>query len=127
MARVGRIVWLVIGLAALAAASLGVVLPLVPTTPFVLLAAFAFMKSSRRLHDWLLEHRVFGTLIADWRRYGAISRKAKAVSVLSLVAVFALSVVLQAPTTVLVAQVIVLTACAAFIVSRPSPPRQSAR
>lgn len=122
MATVGRLVWLMIGFAALAAAALGVVLPLLPTTPFVLLAAFAFMKSSGRLHRWLLEHRIFGRLIADWRRYGAISRKAKTLSVISIAAVFALSVLLRAPLGVLIAQAIVLTACAVFIVSRPLPP-----
>ena len=79
-----RLFWLLIGVVALAAASIGILLPLIPTTPFVLLAAFAFMKSSKRLHDWLLRHRVFGKLIADWRQYGAISRQAKWVSIIPL-------------------------------------------
>ena len=118
-----RLVWLVVGLAALAAATVGVFLPLIPTTPFVLLAAFAFMKSSRRLHDWLLDHPIFGKLIVDWRQYGAISRSAKIVSIVSMAAVFLLSVALQAPVWVLALQAPVLAVCAWFVGSRPLPPK----
>jgi len=117
-----RLIWLVVGLAALAAATVGVLLPLIPTTPFVLLAAFAFMKSSRRLHDWLISHRIFGKLIVDWRRHGAIGRSAKIASIGSMVAVFALSVALQAPGWVLALQAPILAICGWFVVSRPLPP-----
>ena len=117
-----RMVWLVVGLSALAAAIVGIILPLIPTTPFVLLAAFAFMNSSKRLHDWLLRHRIFGKLIADWRKYGAISRRAKVISVASMVGIFALSVLLDASALVLVVQAIVLSCSGIFIVTRPLPP-----
>ena len=60
---VARLVWLAVGLTALALGALGVVLPLLPTTPFVLLAAFAFARSSSRMHRWLHAHPVFGVLI----------------------------------------------------------------
>ena len=120
---VPRLVWLTIGLGAIAVAGLGVVLPLLPTTPFVLLAAFAFARSSRRLHDWLVRHAVFGPLIDNWRRYGAISRRAKTAGILSMAGVFGLSLLLDAPPVVLTVQALVLTASASFIVSRPSPPR----
>ena len=119
---VPRLIWLVIGLSAIAAAGLGVVLPLLPTTPFVLLAAFAFARSSRRLHDWLLRHAVFGPLIDNWRRYGAISRQAKTAGILSIACVFGLSLLLDASPAVLTVQALVLTVSAGFIVSRPSPP-----
>jgi uncharacterized membrane protein YbaN (DUF454 family) len=117
-----RLIWLVVGLAALAAAMVGVLLPLIPTTPFVLVAAFAFMRSSRRLHDWLISHRIFGKLIVDWRRYGAIGHLAKIVSIGSMVAVFALSVALQAPGWVLLLQAPILAICGWFVLSRPLPP-----
>ena len=76
-----------VGLVALGLGALGIALPLLPTTPFVLLAAFAFAQSSEKLHRWLLEHNVFGPLIDNWHRYGAISRRAKIISVVSVVAV----------------------------------------
>ena len=119
---VPRLIWLVIGLSAIAAGGLGVVLPLLPTTPFVLLAAFAFARSSRRLHDWLLRHAVFGPLIDNWRRYGAIGRSAKVAGISSMAGVFGLSLLLNASPAVLTVQGLVLTASAGFIASRPSPP-----
>lgn len=118
-----RLAWLAVGCLAVALAALGVVLPLLPTTPFLLVAAFAFMRSSRRLHAWLIEHRVFGPLIADWRRYGAIRRSTKVVGIGSMVGVFGLSLVLDAPLIVLAVQAPVLLASAVFVGSRPEPPR----
>ncbi len=117
-----RITWLVVGLVSLALGVLGVALPLLPTTPFVLLAAFAFAQSSERLHDWLVGHNIFGPLIENWRRYGAISNTAKKSSLVSMIAIVTLSLFLGAPTYVVVIQVIVLSTSAAFILTRPLPP-----
>lgn len=117
-----RLLWLLLGLSAVALAGLGAALPLLPTTPFVLLAAFAFARSSDRLHDWLLQHRVFGPLIHNWRAHGAISRRAKIFGVLSIAAVLAISVATNTPLWILSIQVVVLGLSATFILSRPSPP-----
>ncbi len=117
-----RLAWLVIGLSSLALGGAGILLPLLPTTPFVLVAAFAFAKSSNRLHRWLLEHNVFGPLIDNWRRSGAISRSTKTVSILSMAAIFVVSLLLAVPTHVIVIQAVVLGACAVFILTRPLPP-----
>ncbi len=122
MTRAKRIILFVIGIIALALGALGIVLPLLPTTPLVLLAAFAFANSSETLHQWLLDHNVFGPMIANWRRHGAISQFAKVVSVLSMAAILLISLLLAAPTSVVVAQAVILGACAVFIVSRPVPP-----
>ena len=72
-----RWAWLVLAYGALALGIIGIVVPGLPTTPFVLLAAFAAARGSRRMHDWLLAHRTFGPMISDWERDGAISRRAK--------------------------------------------------
>ena len=120
-----RLIWLVVGLAALAAAAIGVLLPLIPTTPFVILAAFAFMKSSRRLHDWLITHRIFGPVILDWRKHGAISKPAKTIAMASMAAIFVISLVLQVPGYVLAAQALILGVCMWFVGSRPLPPARS--
>jgi len=122
LTHAARVIWLVIGILALALAVLGIFLPLLPTTPLVLLAAFAFARSSESLHQWLLNHDIFGSLIDDWSRHGAISRSAKVASVVAMVAVLAISVVLAAPVVVIVVQVVVLGVAALFILSRPSPP-----
>lgn len=120
--RAKRIAYITLGFIALGLGALGVVLPLLPTTPFVLVAAFAFAKSSERLHQWLLDHRVFGPLIRDWRRHGAISRNAKIASMLSIVAVIAISMLLGVPNHALLIQLLVLSVTATFILTRPAPP-----
>ena len=117
-----RAVWFAVGLGAVLMAVLGVALPLLPTTPFVLLAAFAFARSSDRWHAWLHQHRVFGPIIEDWRRHRAISRRAKLIGAISMIGVFGLSLVLNVAPTVLAVQAVVLTGAAAFVLSRPSPP-----
>jgi len=119
-----RLLWVTIGLAAIFLALLGVLLPLLPTTPFVLVAAFAFARSSSRLHRWLHNHALFGGLIENWNRYGAISRAAKTTAIASMAAVFGLSLAFGASTVVLVVQALVLSLSAAFILTRPLPPRQ---
>lgn len=119
-----RAVWIFVGIVSLALGAIGIFLPLLPTTPFLILAAFAFANSSNRLHTWLVEHNVFGPFIANWRRYGAISRPAKIASVLSMIAVIGLSMLLDAPASIIVVQAIVLSASALFVVTRPEPPRQ---
>ena len=119
-----RLVWFAVGLLMVFLAGLGVVLPLLPTTPFVLVAAFAFARSSRRWSSWLHTHPVFGPLIHDWRQHGAISRRAKILGVGSMVGVLALSLALQVRPLVLGVQAVVLSASAAFVLSRPLPPRQ---
>ena len=59
---------------------LGVALPVLPTTPFLLVAAACFAKSSPELHQKLLNNRIFGPLIRDWQEHRAIPKKAKAIS-----------------------------------------------
>jgi uncharacterized membrane protein YbaN (DUF454 family) len=115
-----RWIWLTCGLLALGAGIVGVFLPLLPTVPFLLLAAFCFSKSSQRLHDWLLAHPVFGPMIEDWRRSGAIRPTAKRAATVSVGAVFLISVVLGAKPMVLAVQAVVLTGVMVFIWTRPS-------
>lgn len=75
--HVKRWMWLLVAGVALGLGILGVFLPGLPTTPFVLLAAFAAARGSKRLHAWLLAHRTFGPMIRDWQATGAVTRRAK--------------------------------------------------
>lgn len=72
-----RLIYLISGLLCLILGAIGVVLPLLPTTPFVLLAAFCFSRSSERLHQALRRNRVFGKMIIDWEEQGVIPLRAK--------------------------------------------------
>lgn len=71
--------WLLLLLACLSLATgvIGIFVPGLPTTVFLLIAAWAAARSSPRLHRWLLNHRVFGKLIADWQAGGCVSRRSK--------------------------------------------------
>lgn len=117
-----RTLWLTVGLFSLALGALGAVLPVLPTTPFVILAACAFGKSSRRLQAALEANRVFGPAIRDWRRDGAIATRFKIVALLMMAAVLALSLVLSAPLAVIAVQAFCMSAAAFFIVTRPGVP-----
>ena len=81
-----QIKWLytIAGFMLVGLAILGIFLPLLPTTPLLLLAAACFMRSSEKYHRWLLEHRLFGPTIRDWQEKRCISKKAKIVSLVSM-------------------------------------------
>lgn len=117
-----RLLWCLLGLTALALGIAGTVLPLLPTTPFILLAAFAFAQSSPRLHHWLTTHRRFGPLIANWQQHGAISRRTKQISVAVMIGAFALSVALGVKPLLLGIQAVVLVGAATFVLTRPDGP-----
>ncbi len=56
---------------------IGLLLPIVPTTPFILVSVWFFARSSKKLENWLINHKIFGKSIRDWKEKGAISKKAK--------------------------------------------------
>jgi uncharacterized membrane protein YbaN (DUF454 family) len=113
-----------LGLLFVGLGTLGVFLPLLPTTPFLLLAAACFARSSPRLHAWLLASPVLGPLLLDWERHGAIAPRAKWTCTLLLLAAISWPVLSGKVTGVLLALLaltvgLVLT----FIWTRPDGPR----
>lgn len=72
-----RYFWLVCGFLSLSAGIIGIVVPLLPTTPLILLAAAAFAKSSTRFHHYLVTHRHFGPMIQNWQENRTIPPRAK--------------------------------------------------
>ncbi|MBV1900307.1 MAG: YbaN family protein [Kordiimonadaceae bacterium] len=118
-----RYIWITFGCAALALGVIGAFLPLLPTVPFLLLAAFCFSKGSERMHSWLLNHKSFGPPIEEWHKHGAIASRVKLYALsLIFLSVF-LSFLYGVPTVGLVSQVILLSCVSLFILTRPTPPR----
>ncbi|MCV0428019.1 MAG: YbaN family protein [Roseibium sp.] len=115
-----RAFWLVLGAMALLFGAIGAVLPVLPTTPFVIVAAFAFGKSSPHLRAVLENNSVFGPIIADWRENGAIAVRYKVISIGMMAAVFGLSFALSVSMTVLIIQASCMAGAALFILSRPN-------
>jgi uncharacterized protein len=117
-----RGLWLVAGVLFLGLGLLGVVLPVLPTTPFLLLAAGCFAKSSPRLHRWLLTHPLFGPPIRNWEANGAISRPAKRLAAGSMAAVFLLSAWAGLSWPLLLAQGALIAVGLWFVLTRPDGP-----
>ncbi|MFT6067689.1 MAG: uncharacterized membrane protein YbaN (DUF454 family) [Bacteriovoracaceae bacterium] len=83
-----KALWISLGIICLILGFIGVFLPLLPTTPFALLAAFCFSKGSDDLHRWLLETKMFGPLIKDWEDHGVIRLRIKKISTLMISLLF---------------------------------------
>lgn len=80
------------GTLCLALGVIGIFLPLLPTTPLVLLAAACFARSSRRFHEWLLANRTFGPLIREWERHRAIPYRTKVTAIALMLGTLAVSI-----------------------------------
>lgn len=114
-----RLIYLTVGFLSLALGVVGIVLPLLPTTPFLLLSAFCFARSSEKFHDWLLNHPYFGKSIKHWQEKGAISRKAKVSAMCVIALTLLISVLIGVPLFVLAIQLVVLGLVSLFILTRP--------
>ena len=119
-----RFLWLLAGLLFVALGAIGVVLPLLPTTPFLLVATYCFARSSERLNHWLLNHRTFGPLIDNWQKYGSIDKRSKQISMIAIALTPVITVMIGVPWWALAAQLVILTASATFILTRPLPPAE---
>ncbi|USI72559.1 YbaN family protein [Sphingomonas morindae] len=120
--RMMRGVWLGLGLVCVGLGIIGALLPLMPTTIFLILAAGCFARSSPRLEAWLLDHRHFGPSLRAWRAEGAMSGRAKAMACGGMAMGYGLFCWGAQPRPLLALVVLApLAACAAFLLSRPRP------
>ncbi len=120
--RVVRAGWLVLGLFFVALGIIGAILPLMPTTIFLILAAGCFARSSPRLEAWLLDHPRFGPTLRAWRSDGAIPGRAKIAACSGIGFGFIVFMLTAHPGWRLALSVAAAMAtCAAFIVTRPLP------
>lgn len=87
-----RYLLLALGILSLALGSIGLFVPVLPTTPFLLVSAFCFLRSSQRLYDWLLHHKIFGVFIYNYITYKAVPRPAKIGAIVFLWTTLGLSI-----------------------------------
>lgn len=115
--------WLYTGLAYLcvALALLGLLVPGLPTTPFVLLAAWAASRGSPRVHAWLQEHPRLGPALADWQEEGAVSIPAKLLAVAFLAASWGIMLWRGIPEWILWLLGALFLVVGGFVVTRPRP------
>ncbi|MFS7245549.1 DUF454 family protein [Rahnella inusitata] len=87
-----RVLLIILGWICVMLATLGVVLPLLPTTPFLLLAAWCFARSSPRFPHWLLHRSWFGSYLRHWQQHRALPKGAKPKAVALILVTFAVSI-----------------------------------
>lgn len=118
-----QIFYLALAWGCVGAGVLGIFLPLLPTTPFLLVALWGFMRSSPRLEGWLRAHRHLGPYVTDWHDHGIVPVRAKVLAITMMSAsLIWLAAFSNAKPVVVVIVGITLLAVAAWLVSRPSEP-----
>ena len=111
--RSSRLLWTTAGTLSLAVGVVGIVLPVLPTTPFVLIAAACYLRGSKKMYDKLVKNRYFGGYLRDYMEGRGVSKRATIVSITSLWILILLSAVLATNDliirTVLIAVAIAVT------------------
>lgn len=119
-----RWVWTGAGWLCVALGVIGAFVPLLPTTPFLLLAAACFARGSPRLHLWLIQHPRLGPGIVDWERHGVVRLKAKVWALTLLWLMLAYPILSkELPAWGRIAMAAVGTGVTFFLLTRPSRPR----
>lgn len=114
-----RLMWNVLGGAALLLAIIGIALPVMPTVPFLLVAAWAFSKSSPQLRQRILQHPVYGPPVRAWQERGAVGRRAKLYAVAAMSAGVLLSLWLGLPLWIVATQITICAAVGCYVLTRP--------
>lgn len=84
MFPVKQYLFILLGSVSLVIGVVGIFLPILPTTPLLLLAAFCYLRSSKRLYNWLINHKVFGAYIYNYTTYKAVTKKTKVCTLIFL-------------------------------------------
>jgi uncharacterized protein len=120
---VRRLAWVLAAYGFLGLALVGVALPLLPTTPFALLAAYCAARGSERLHRRMLEHRSLGPVIRDWSEHRAVSRRTKVTAIGTMALSAAVLLLVSVPGWTLLAVTAVMACVGVWLWLRPERSR----
>ena len=123
MLKLPRWTCLILAYLFLILAFIGVVLPGLPTVPFLLLTAWFAARGSERLHGWLYAHPKFGKLLIDWEQQGAVSRTSKVMAVILLMASWVLMYLRIDNHWVMTGLAVLFLSIIVFLLTRPEPRR----
>ena len=99
---------------------IGLLLPIVPTTPFILVSVWFFARSSKKLENWLINHKIFGKSIRDWKEKGAISKNAKLSAIPLIIFSFSATIYLNEIFYLDLFLAVLGLSISTFIVTRPN-------
>ena len=123
MSNLTRWISLLLAYFFLSLAIIGVVLPGLPTVPFLLLTTWFAAKGSKRLHHWLYAHPQLGKLLIDWEQQGAISRSSKVIAVILLTTSWGVMYMRISNLWLMAGLAVLFIAVIVFLLSRPEPNR----
>lgn len=112
-----KIIYIFIGSVSLVLGIIGAFFPVLPTTPFLLLAAFCYMRSSRRMYQWLIHNKIFGAYVYSYVTYRAIPKKTKIRAITILWATLILSIIYVPLLYVKALLLVIGTAATLYIIS----------
>lgn len=118
----GRACLYLLAISSLGMGIIGVFVPGLPTTVFVLIAAWAAARSSPKLHLWLLEHKLFGPILSNWEAGGFVSAKAKRAATLTMLLSVLIMLLAKVPLWALLFASTCMTCVAIYLWRRPEPP-----
>ncbi len=113
---------IILGLISFAVGAAGAVLPVLPTTPFMLISAYCFVRSSDRLHKWLMSHRRFGPVIRRVQEGKGITLRVKLSSLGAAYLLVGITIVLVSSPHLRIFLVLLLTAKTVFMIKIPTCP-----
>lgn len=116
-----RYLYIGLGLMCVVFGYIGIVIPGIPTTPFLLLSVWFFSRSSKKIEDWILNHKIFGKFISDWRNHRGISTKSKIYAVILIQITFLSSIYYAFPLSLDIIFFIFSVILCLYIISRPTP------
>jgi uncharacterized protein len=121
-----RGLFIALGWLCVASGAVGVVLPGWPTTIWIILATYFFARSSPRFYNWVMNHRVFGPLIRDWREGKGMTARAKTVAVTTIILTISVSVAVVPVVWVKALLLAIMVILCAYLLRLPTKPAEAA-